>query len=104
MRGSGSLLAFFLGRLTSSGQRCDSSGARVAPRGTMLDVLVIGAGIAGLAAAQRLRRAGRSVLVLEARDRVGGRVRTLRGRELPCPIEAGAEFVHGRPPALLRVL
>lgn len=41
-----------------------------------LDCIVIGAGFAGLAAAERLRESGRSVLVLEARDRVGGRART----------------------------
>jgi monoamine oxidase len=40
-------------------------------------------------------------MVLEARDRIGGRVHTLHPRGWPVPVEAGAEFVHGRPPALL---
>jgi glycine/D-amino acid oxidase-like deaminating enzyme len=44
--------------------------------GEQPDVLVVGAGLAGLAAATVLRRAGRSVRVLEASDGVGGRVRT----------------------------
>ena len=40
----------------------------------MLDVVVLGAGLAGLSAARDLKRAGGEVAVLEARDRVGGRV------------------------------
>ncbi len=58
------------------------------------DTIVIGAGAAGLAAAQRLQAAGQTVLVVEARDRIGGRVQT--DYELaPHPVELGAECVHG---------
>ncbi|MBI3296992.1 MAG: FAD-dependent oxidoreductase [Elusimicrobia bacterium] len=64
-------------------------------------VLVIGAGAAGLAAAQALTREGLRVTVLEARDRVGGRVATARFPGLAVPVELGAEFVHGRPKALV---
>jgi monoamine oxidase len=58
------------------------------------DVLVIGAGAAGLAAARVLADAGRRVIVLEARDRIGGRVWTDRTFG-PVPVERGAEFIHG---------
>jgi monoamine oxidase len=69
------------------------------------DVIVIGAGAAGLAAAAALGRAGHSVLVLEARDRIGGRIWTRLEPGLTVPIELGAEFIHGNSPetsALLR--
>ena len=62
------------------------------------DVIVIGAGAAGVAAASELQRAGRSVLVLEARDRVGGRIWTRREADLAIPVELGAEFIHGPAP------
>ena len=68
------------------------------------DVVVLGAGVAGLEAAGRLQAAGLSVVVLEARPRVGGRIDTRRPPGWPGPIEAGAEFVHGRPPALMTAL
>jgi len=57
------------------------------------DVAVIGAGASGLACAQALSRAGLRVAVLEARNRVGGRVRTMR---MPTGevIELGAQVVH----------
>ena len=62
------------------------------------DVIVIGAGAAGLAAAAALGRAGHSVLVLEARDRIGGRIWSRHEPALPVPIELGAEFIHGASP------
>ena len=62
------------------------------------DVIVIGAGAAGLIAAGELAAAGRSVLILEARDRVGGRIWTRREPGLAVPVELGAEFIHGHAP------
>jgi monoamine oxidase len=59
------------------------------------DVIVIGAGAAGLAAAAALAAADREVLVLEARDRVGGRIWTRHEPGAGAPIELGAEFIHG---------
>jgi monoamine oxidase len=68
------------------------------------DVIVAGAGVAGLTAAEQLGKAGLKVLVLEARDRVGGRISTLPGLTSEHGIELGAEFVHGKPPELDRYL
>lgn len=62
------------------------------------DVIVIGAGAAGLAAARELRAAGASAVVLEARGRVGGRVFTYRDDRIAVPVELGAEFLHGATP------
>ncbi len=61
------------------------------------DVLVIGGGVAGLAAAAQLGAAGLSVRLLEARERLGGRIHTLRVPGVALPLELGAEFIHGRP-------
>ncbi len=61
-----------------------------AMEGLLLDCVVVGAGAAGLACARALVAAGKTVAVLEAADRIGGRCWTREdGREL------GAEFVHG---------
>ena len=68
------------------------------------DILVIGAGAAGLAAAAELASAGRAVLVLEARDRIGGRIWTCNEPGIPVPIELGAEFIHGEPDATFALL
>ena len=69
-----------------------------------VDVLIIGAGAAGLAAAAELARAGKSALVLEARDRIGGRIWSLDVPGLPVPVELGAEFIHGRPAATFSLM
>jgi monoamine oxidase len=68
-----------------------------------MQVLIIGAGAAGLAAAQSLCAAGVRVCVLEARDRIGGRLYTIRDPSFPAPVELGAEFIHGRPPEILEI-
>ena len=67
-------------------------------------VVVIGAGAAGLAAAHALHKADIEVVVLEARDRIGGRVFTITSPDTPRPIELGAEFIHGQAPELQQLL
>ncbi len=66
-------------------------------RANEYDVLIVGAGVAGLAALSELSKNGVRVLCLEARDRIGGRILTVRDPASPIPIELGAEFIHGRP-------
>jgi monoamine oxidase len=68
------------------------------------EVLIAGAGVAGLAAARALTQAGRRVVILEARDRIGGRIHTLHDPIFPVPVELGAEFIHGRPPEIWRLV
>jgi len=65
-----------------------------------VDVVVIGGGVSGLAAARRLAGHGFSVAILEARDRLGGRILAARRSDTPFPLELGAEFVHGMSPEL----
>jgi monoamine oxidase len=68
------------------------------------DLIIIGGGVAGLAAARSLIQAGRSTLLLEARERLGGRVYTSPTAGPGVPIELGAEFVHGRPKELWEII
>src|ERR1700730_15916463 len=67
-----------------------------------IDVLIIGVGAAGLIAWRELHSVGLHVVVLEARDRIGGRI--LTDHSTSTPIELGAEFVHGKPKAVWPIL
>lgn len=73
-----------------------SAGASASPAGAAQRerVLVIGAGLAGLAAAQQLQQQGREVQVLEARDRIGGRIWTSDAWP-DLPLDLGASWIHG---------
>jgi monoamine oxidase len=61
------------------------------------DVIIIGAGAAGLMAARELSKIGKNVIILEGRDRIGGRIWPLKD-DFGYPAQGGAEFVHGKAP------
>ena len=68
------------------------------------NVIIIGAGISGLAAAAELGKAGLQIIVLEARNRIGGRIYTTRDPATGAPVEMGAEFIHGKSPEIWNAL
>jgi monoamine oxidase len=70
----------------------------------MNDVIVVGAGISGLAAARKLAEAGLQVALIEARNRGGGRIYTVPPAAGELPVELGAEFVHGLPLELIHLI
>ncbi len=68
------------------------------------EVIVVGAGVAGLIAALRLAQRKHQVIVLEARSRAGGRIYSEKPPGWPAPVEVGAEFVHSGNAALAAAL
>lgn len=66
--------------------------------------IIVGAGAAGLAAAEVLAQRNEDFLLIEARSRVGGRVHSLIEDGYPVPVELGAEFIHGVPDSLMNKL
>jgi len=85
----------FVASLVASalGAGCRASGPSVLP-GPTRRVVVIGAGVAGLTVAQLLRAAEIEVVVVEARERVGGRLHTVE--VAGAPVDLGAAWIHGR--------
>lgn len=71
---------------------------------TDTDIIIIGGGAAGLMAVRDLGRAGKKVILLEARNRLGGRIHTLENGPFTKPTEAGAEFIHGNLPITIGLL
>jgi monoamine oxidase len=67
-------------------------------------VIVIGAGVAGLAATKYLGEAGYQVCLLEAAEIAGGRIATITEEGFSGPVETGAEFIHGKLPLTFKLL
>jgi monoamine oxidase len=82
------------GLLIGSAAVCLTAGSAQGRQGAELDVIVIGAGAAGLSCARALADTGRRVVVVEARNRIGGRLWTDR-TGMSVPVERGPEFIHG---------
>jgi monoamine oxidase len=67
------------------------------------DVIIIGAGAAGLLAMRELAEAGYHVCLLEAAEIAGGRISTIK-EGFQSHVEAGAEFIHGKLPLTFKLL
>jgi monoamine oxidase len=70
----------------------------------MENIIIVGGGVAGLMAATQLLEQGRVVTILEANDRLGGRVQTIHDSSFEHPVERGFEFVHGNLPLTIQLL
>ena len=68
------------------------------------DVLIIGAGAAGLLAAKELAANGKTVAILEAGEKAGGRIHTIADNNFDTTLETGPEFIHGNLPLTFALL
>jgi monoamine oxidase len=70
----------------------------------IFDTIIVGGGACGLMAAYELCLAGKKVAVIEAAPNFGGRIRTIMDPSFDHPVEAGAEFIHGKMPLTMKLL
>lgn len=68
------------------------------------NIIIVGGGVAGLMAARELLKEGYIVTVLEASNRLGGRIHTIHNSVFKFPIETGVEFIHGDLPLTIQLL
>jgi len=70
----------------------------------MEKIIIAGGGVAGLFAARELSKQGYGITILEATDRLGGRIHTIRNSSFTQPVEKGVEFIHGNLPLTIQLL
>ena len=70
----------------------------------MENIIILGGGVAGLMSAHELTQRGYAVTILEATDRLGGRIHTIRNSLFTQPVEKGVEFIHGNLPLTIGLL
>jgi monoamine oxidase len=68
------------------------------------NIIIVGGGVSGLIAARQLSARGQNVIVLEAGERFGGRINTIRDPQFDMALETGAEFIHGKLPLTMKLL
>jgi monoamine oxidase len=67
-------------------------------------LIIVGGGVSGLMSARELSKLGYAVTILEATDRLGGRIHTIRNSSFTQPVEKGVEFIHGNLPLTIGLL
>ena len=70
----------------------------------MENIIILGGGVSGLMSARELSKHGFAVTILEATDRLGGRIHTIRNSSFTQPVEKGVEFIHGNLPLTIGLL